>query len=134
MAEQALRRSTGDIDTDFVILGVLLRRMENASAHIVMNSQGIVEAWNAPAVELFGWTADETRGQLMASLIIPPSLRERHCEGLEKWQTMGTGLVICQELRTTALHKDGHQFSVVVSVQVVQDDTGIRFLGWVRSL
>jgi PAS domain S-box-containing protein len=119
---------------DFEVLGMLLRRLENVTADIVMNVDGIIEAWRAPATVLLGWTSDEACGRTLAELVIPEHLRERHRDGLARWRTLGEAQVICRELRTMAIHKDGHLLAVHISVQIVQDDIGTRFLGWVRAI
>lgn len=121
-------------ETDFAILGQVLRRLENATAHVAMDDRGVIQAWNAPAEALLGWTRHEACEQFLADLVIPEPLRARHREGLERWRTLGDAQIVCRELRTMALHKEGHEVPVLVNVQIVQDDTGTRFLGWIRAV
>jgi PAS domain S-box-containing protein len=118
---------------DFVSLGALLSRLEDRTAHVVIDQHGIVKVWGTEAEHLFGWTSSEAVGQLLANLVIPTEMQQSHREGLRKWVENIPGLIIDQSYRTRARHKDGHYFMVTVQVQMVKDDSGIKFLGWVSA-
>jgi PAS domain S-box-containing protein len=119
---------------DFTMLGDVLRRLEDASAHIVMDHNGIILKWSPEAAALFGWNAEEVLGKPLVEKIVPEELRERHNQGLERWHTSQASLIACRRLQTTGRHRDGHLIDVEIGVQVVSEDAGVRFLGWVTRL
>jgi PAS domain S-box-containing protein len=49
---------------------------------ITMDASGRVVEFNPAAERVFGFTREEAVGKELAELIIPPSLRERHRQGL----------------------------------------------------
>lgn len=49
---------------------------------ITMDARGIVREWNPAAERTFGYSRSAAVGRELAGLIIPPSLRERHRQGL----------------------------------------------------
>src|SRR4051794_41821167 len=56
---------------------------------VAMDHRGCVLEWSPAAERTFGWTAEEAIGTEMAALIVPPSLRERHRNGLERYLAGG---------------------------------------------
>ena len=119
-------------DTHFAILGATMQRQEQRVAHIVLSEDGVVEAWQPVMETLFGWTAEEAIGQLLAMVIIPPELRAVHQGGLARWrEDAAVAVIACRRLSVNALHKDGHLVPVYVDAQIVRDDACVRFLGWV---
>ena len=58
-------------------------------AMVLGDRSGKIRIWNAGAVAIFGFTAEEAIGRSM-DLIIPERLRGRHWEGYER--VMATGV------------------------------------------
>ena len=59
-----------------------------------MDGEGRVFEWNPAAERTFGYSRMEAIGQLLAQLIIPPALRERHRRGFERYLATGEAMVI----------------------------------------
>src|SRR5919108_2331502 len=53
---------------------------------ITMDHEGRVLEVNEPALRTFGYTAAEMVGHELAELIVPPSLREAHRRGVERYR------------------------------------------------
>lgn len=123
-----------DPDVNFVILGQTMQRQEQRLAHVTLSARGIVETWQPVMEALFGWTAAEAIGQPLALLVIPPALRDAHRHGLSLWESNAVAVVACKRLRTDGLHKDGHLVPVYIDVQIIRDDHGVSFLGWVTPV
>src|SRR5262245_2297943 len=64
-----------------------LRAMLTAAldAIVTMDHRGRVLGWNHAAETIFGYRSDEAIGREMADLIVPPSLREAHRTGLQRF-------------------------------------------------
>lgn len=92
-----------------------------ADAIITTTPEGVVTSWNKGAENLFGWSADEIKGNHI-SVLIPEQLLKRgeiEClkSGLEK-----NGYVSHYE--TERLHKDGSKRLVQLSETQIKDATG----------
>src|SRR5882762_3275176 len=70
---------------------------------ISMDAGGHVTEFNLAAERVFGYRRDQAVGQELASLIIPPALRERHRAGLRHYLETGEGPVLGRRLEITAL-------------------------------
>jgi PAS domain S-box-containing protein len=107
-----------------------LRRSERMTRQIVdtaldafigMDSSGIVIDWNPQAEVTFGWKREEAIGKTLSDLIIPQRFREQHSVGLKKFLETGEGQVIQRRLELTALHREGHEFPVEVTISPIQE-------------
>ena len=85
-------------------------------AFISIDADGRITAWNARAEELFGWPAAIARGRSLARTIIPPSLRAAHDDGMKRFLATGEGRVFNKRLELTALHRDGTEFPVDMTI------------------
>jgi PAS domain S-box-containing protein len=102
-------------------------------AFISMDSNGVVTEWNPEAARTFGWSRSEALGATVGELIVPSSLRERHKEGVRCFLTTGEGL-LNKRTGINALHKDGHEFPVEVSVSSVQVGNRYIFNAFLRDV
>src|SRR2546422_9279295 len=85
-------------------------------AFIAMDSEGRITDWNHQAESTFGWSRSEVTGQPLAQTIIPPQYREAHRRGLERFLATGQGPVLNTRIEITALHRDGHEFPVELTI------------------
>ncbi len=114
-------------------------------AVVIIDALGVVHEWNPQAERTFGWTAAEAIGRELNDLIVPPALREAHKAGMRRYRETGEGRVIGQRLELPAIHKDGREFVVELSISPVHraesrvDDarTGgwpVLFSGFLRDI
>jgi PAS domain S-box-containing protein len=85
-------------------------------AFIGIDSTGHIAAWNAQAEQIFGWTREEAIGRNLAETIVPPAFREAHNTGLRRFHATGEAPVVNQRLELTALHRDGREFPVELTI------------------
>jgi PAS domain S-box-containing protein len=85
-------------------------------AFISIDADGRITAWNARAEAMFGWPAVIAQGRSLARTIIPPALRAAHNEGLKRFLETGDGRVFNKRLELTALHRDGTEFPVDMTI------------------
>jgi PAS domain S-box-containing protein len=101
---------------------------------ITIDHHGTVIEAN-PAVErIFGYTPEHMLGKEMASLIIPPSLRERHRQGLAHYLATGEGPVLGKRIELTAMRNDGTEFPVEVAILPIRAPGPAMFTGYVRDI
>ncbi|MEJ7746434.1 MAG: PAS domain S-box protein, partial [Luteimonas sp.] len=72
--------------------------------------------FNAAAERTFGYRREDVLGRDMVALIIPPAYRERHRAGMAHYLATGEGPVLDKRLELSALHADGHEFPVELTV------------------
>ncbi|NYE60154.1 diguanylate cyclase (GGDEF)-like protein/PAS domain S-box-containing protein [Duganella sp. 1224] len=112
-AQKAIR------DSESLISNILERAPD---AFVSCDNSGIVTKWNAAAERSFGWTREEAIGRDIAALIVPPAQRGGQRNGMLSFTLGGGGAMVNTRMRLTALHKDGHEIPVEVSVGSLRHD------------
>ena len=101
---------------------------------ISINAKGKILTWNPQASEIFGWSFEHVIGKYLVDLIIPPQFHEAHRQGLLQFAKTRSGTITNTRLEMTALHRDGHEFPVEISIiPIIQEDTYF-FYGLVRDI
>ena len=109
--------------------------VENAlDSVITINLDGIITGWNQQAEFMLGWTPQEAIGQPLVSLIVPPAFREAHNQGLAHYRTTGEGPVLNKRLEIDALHQQGHEFPVELSISPIHSQGGVTFSAFIRDI
>jgi len=98
-----------------------------------MNEDGRVINWNKRAETIFGWSSSEIIGKTLSETVIPPHYRESHEKGLERFLATGKGKVINQQIEIFALHKDGYEFPVEISISATPWEGTFIFNGIIRD-
>ena len=102
--------------------------IETASyAFVGMDADGQIAAWNQHATSTFGWTREEALGQRLSDLIIPPDSRIAHQHGLEHYLATGEGPILSKRVEVNALHRDGREFPVELTIWPVRSNGTVRF-------
>src|SRR4051812_41732047 len=83
---------------------------------IAMSHDGKITEFNPAAEHTFGYARADVIGQSLAELIIPPAMREAHWNGLSRYLQTGDGPVLDRRLEVMAMHKDGHEFPIELSI------------------
>lgn len=103
-------------------------------AFIAIGADGRVSDWNLQAEETLGWSSEEAVGRDLAELVIPPAHRHAHNLGFQQFRETGTGPMINQRLEVTALHKDGHEIPVELSVASFHNGEAYGSSAFLRDL
>lgn len=103
-------------------------------AVVVMHADGTVADWNGRAETVFGWQRSEAVGRPLADLIVPPQHREAHRQGLQRYLATGKARLLGQCIETTALHRDGREFPIELSVTALPDQDRPLFLAFLRDI
>jgi PAS domain S-box-containing protein len=103
-------------------------------AVITMDHEGRVVEFNPAAERLFGHPEDAAVGQEMASLVIPPELRERHREGLRRYLDTGESTIIGQRIELTGMRAGGEEFPVELAVNLIAGSDPPMFTGTIRDI
>jgi PAS domain S-box-containing protein len=103
-------------------------------AVIVIDAGGQITDWNPQAEGTFGWKREEALGQSLADTIIPHQYREAHTRGLKRFLATGEGPVLNKRIEITALHRDGHEFPIELSISPLRSGEAFIFSAFVRDI
>jgi two-component system sensor kinase FixL len=103
-------------------------------AVVATNRADEIVHWNALAEQTFGWTAREAVGQRLHQLIIPPSERQRHLDGLARFNATGEIRVLGRRIEVAALRRDGSQIPIELAVMIAPQTGGDVFVAFLRDL
>ena len=103
-------------------------------ALIQMNAKGNIVGWSAQAQGIFGWTNKQAVGQELAKLIIPIPLRAPHKKGLEHFMATGEGPILNKIIEVEALHQDGHNIPIELTISFIKLTDGFEFNALARDI
>lgn len=86
---------------------------------IIGDKRGLIVDFNQAALDIFGYTDEELRGQPITK-IMPERFRVGHHANIERYKTSQGSKV----LRLYGLHKNGKEFPIEISVATWADTTG----------
>ncbi|MFA6921335.1 MAG: HD domain-containing phosphohydrolase [Gallionella sp.] len=87
---------------------------------VIEAKSGTITEWNSAAEAIFGYTQAEALGQVLHDLLTPPRLREAAQHGLAHFALSGEGAAVGKTLELLALHKDGTEFPIELSLSAMQ--------------
>lgn len=109
--------------------------LENAQdAFIAADENGQIVEWNRQAELLLGWQRTQALGRQMAELIIPRDMRESHRRGMQEFLEHGVSVVINNRIELQALHADGHELPVEITVGHVKRHSGHLFIAFLHDI
>jgi two-component system cell cycle sensor histidine kinase/response regulator CckA len=109
--------------------------LDNANDALVgMDAAGRINDWNHKAEALLGWSRAEAIGRPLAQTIIPARYREAHERGLQQFLASGKGPILNQLIEITAVHREGHEFLVELTVLPIVVDGTITFSAFLRDI
>ncbi len=103
-------------------------------AIVGMDTAGLITIWTPQAERIFGWKEDEVIGQRMSVIIIPERYRRAHEEGLARYLQSGKGPVLNKLIELIALHRDGTEFPVELSILPVKQGAHEFFCAFIRDI
>jgi PAS domain S-box-containing protein len=89
-------------------------------AYVAMDAQGFIIDWNRQAELTFGWLRAEAVGRSLHETIIPPSYREAHVRGLNRFLETGEGPLLQRRIEVPALRRDGSEFPVELTIAPIR--------------
>lgn len=102
---------------------------------ITIDKSGMIKSFNPAAERIFGYTQDEVREQNIV-MLMPEKYRARHREGLQHYYQTQQGLIIgtTSSIAVRGLKKDGSEFPMELSVNIMEVDGKLVFIGMVRDV
>jgi PAS domain S-box-containing protein len=103
-------------------------------AVITIDHVGRIVEINAAAEHVFGHPPATLVGREMAEALVPDSLRERHRAGLARAAAGGGGELIGRRVEITALHADGRELPVELTITRIDVPGPPMYTGYVRDI
>jgi PAS domain S-box-containing protein len=112
-------------------------RSMSASAQdaiIMIDDAGKVTFWNGAAAKIFGHHEHEMLGKDLHLLLTPQRFRADAMVALGRFRETGEGNVIGKTIELMALHRDGHEFPIELSLSAVQAGGKWQAIGILRDI
>jgi PAS domain S-box-containing protein len=103
-------------------------------AIIAMNINGEITTWNPQAEVIFGWTREQAVGQRVSETIVPLPFRKAHEKGINQFLSTGEGPIFNMQFQITALHSDGHEFPIELSISPARSGNSYIFIAIIRDI
>lgn len=103
-------------------------------AIVCMDKKGAITLWTPQAEKIFGWKDSEVIGKQMSDIIIPNKYRKAHEKGLANYLQTGEGPVLEKTLEITALHQNGNEFPIELSIVAVSNGENEFFCAFIRDI
>jgi PAS domain S-box-containing protein len=103
-------------------------------AFVSMDAEGSITGWNASAEDIFGWKREEAIGRQLVETIVPPASRGAHNRALERFLRTGEGPVMNKTIEQMAMHRDGHELPVELTISPLKFGEGYVFNSFIRDI
>jgi PAS domain S-box-containing protein len=103
-------------------------------AIITMDDRGRIVEFNTAAERTFGHDRADVLGRELADVIIPPQFRDAHRRSLARYLETGETTILGDRIGVTALHADGREFPVELTIIRVGVPGAPLFTGFVRDV
>jgi PAS domain S-box-containing protein len=103
-------------------------------AYVAINVAGRVVAWNTAACVTFGYSYDEACGEDLAEMIIPLRFRATHRAALARLAAGYPTHLLDQRLQLCAVHRDGHEFPVEMTLAATEEPAGPVFHAFLQDI
>jgi PAS domain S-box-containing protein len=103
-------------------------------AVIVINELQEILQWNPKAEAIFGFSFEEMKNKTLTETIIPPRYREAHLKGMQHFLLTGEGPILNKTIEITALHKNGKEIFINLSISSVKLEDDWVFIAFLSDI
>ena len=104
-------------------------------AIVVVDGAGRITDFNGSAEKVFGLAREDVIGKSLSETILPERYRSAHEAGMAKYTSADqSGIVDQGRLELAAVHADGHEFPVEVSISEAHSEDGRIFVSYIRDI
>jgi PAS domain S-box-containing protein len=109
--------------------------LETANEAVVgMDARGAITDWNRAAEATFGWSREEAIGRILVDTLVPERHREAHRKGFKRFLATGEGPILNTRIELEALHRDGHELPIELTVSALQAGGSPTFIAFVHDI
>ena len=103
-------------------------------ALIMVDDSSALVYWNPAAERILGYRADEVLGKPLHQLLTPQRYQSTAIQGFNAFRNTGQGAVIGKSIEIEALHKDGHEIPVELSISALKLNGRWHAVGILRDI
>lgn len=103
-------------------------------ALIMVDSNSVLVYWNPAAERILGYRADEVLGKQLHQLLTPQRYQSRAFQGFNAFRSTGQGAMIGKTIEIEALHKDGREIPVELSISSLKLNDHWHAVGILRDI
>jgi len=103
-------------------------------AILIIDREGKIAYANSATDQTFGWGTEELLGRDLHAVLAPESLRPDFRRAFGQFQRSGEGAIVGRTVETKALHKDGQEFPIEVSLSAMDTDGRWSAVGIIRDI
>lgn len=103
-------------------------------AIVIIDETGAIVAFNKSAEKMFGYKRSEVKGREVASVIIPPALREQHYAGFNQFITTGEVHIMDKRVEVIGMRSTGEEFPVELTVTLFHVRDIRFFTAFIRDI
>ena len=104
-----------------------------ADAIVTINKAGLILSWNAAAEKIFGYTSREMMNSSLEK-IVPEQYNAAHMAGLKRLAKGGATTLIGSSVEISAVHKNGSEFPIELSLSNWEVDQEKYYTGIIRDI
>ncbi len=101
---------------------------------ITIDADGRIIEFNPAAERTFGQTRTSVLGQDISDVIIPPSYRAKHREGLARFRKSGTPTMMGKRIELSAIRASGEEFPIELALSKFTQEGKPVFTGFLRDI
>lgn len=124
-AERALRRN------EKKLLAVIDGALDGI---VTINETGALVEFNPAAERIFGYTKEQVIGKLLAEVMVPPQQRQAHISKHQQFVQTGEKHIFDRRVELTAMHSDGSEFPVELTLTSLKDEELSLVTGFIRDI
>ncbi|OFX09650.1 MAG: hypothetical protein A2516_07565 [Alphaproteobacteria bacterium RIFOXYD12_FULL_60_8] len=103
-------------------------------AVVMLDQEGDVSFWNTAAENMFGYGQAEILGKSLHEILVPERFRKGFHDNFPRFQATGKGNVVNTVVVLSALHRDGREFPVELSIGAIPVGGHWEAIGMVRDI
>lgn len=103
-------------------------------ALIMVDDSSALVYWNPAAERILGYRAEEALGQPLHQLLTPQRYRDSAIQGFNAFRNSGQGPVVGKTIEIEAMHKDGREISVELSISALKINDRWHAVGILRDI
>ncbi|WP_069300098.1 response regulator [Neptunicoccus sediminis] len=104
-------------------------------AIVVVDGSGKITDFNGSAEKVFGLNRADVIGNSLSQTILPERFRSAHESGMAHYTSAEESNIVDEgRLELVAVHADGHEFPVEVSISEAHSDDGRIFVSYIRDI
>jgi PAS domain S-box-containing protein len=101
---------------------------------VTIDHEARITEFNLASERTFGHRREDVLGELLADVIIPPSLREQHKRGFARYLATGEARMLGRRMEATAVRADGSEFPVELAITRISLEGPPSFTGCLRDI